>query len=206
MTDQILLPVGNINVAYLQEFDLQITTWITNTKICYLECSGTLLYQVDSIRQLLVFAAPDVPLYWDHQPPPTSINIFFTPPAKIALVVIVISIFHTNIRTRQDTVTTHQGQDTTLFSSWKEPFMTLQSLRLCSHWLRVQLLTPPLFHLSCYTQTITPGCNLLNCSGADNSDEKCQKWPRLALLVSHCVVLTFFTCTSSGQIYIRVLI
>ena len=36
MTDQILLPVGNINVAYLQEFDLQITTWITNTKISWM--------------------------------------------------------------------------------------------------------------------------------------------------------------------------
>ena len=185
MTDQILLPVGNINVAYLQEFDLQITTWITNIKISWMFRNSV----VSSWQYPATFSFCGTRCSSLLGPPATSINIFFTPPAKIALVVIVISIFHTNIRTRQDTVTTHQGQDTTLFSSWKEPFMTLQSLRLCSHWLRVQLLTPPLFHLSCYTQTITPGCNLLNCSGADNSDEKCQKWPRLALLVSHCVDL-----------------
>ena len=28
--------------------------------------------------------------------------------------------------------------------------------------------------ISSYTQTITPGCNLLNCSGADNSDESVE--------------------------------
>ena len=43
--------------------------------------------------------------------------------------------------------------------------------------------------ISSYTQPITQGCNLLNWSGADDLDEKCQKWPRLALLVSHCVDL-----------------